>query len=422
MFRKIAPLAMGLTVLASATAVAQTGTPAPHHPQQAAASAALTLAAAQALAVQRNPELAAARREAEAAEGALLQAGARPNPALDMEMEDRRRDTRTTTIVLSQTLELGGKRAARMEAAQQALLIAQAQIDAKRVDIRASVATAFFAVLVAQDRVRLAEASLGLARQGTDVAGKRVTAGKVSPIEETRARVAEAGSRVELVQARGELQTAQHQLQTVLGLVTPVTRLDGDALALPPVMPADTLPARLQSAPALREAQLELRRLSALADLESARRTPDVTVSLGATRSAEVGRNQMIVGISVPLPVFDTNRGNLQEALRRRDKAEELLRATDLRLRGEAAIARERQIAATAEVKALTDDVLPGAQLAFDAASKGYELGKFGYLDVLDAQRTLQQARAQYLRALAEAHRAAADIDRLLGSADNATP
>ena len=60
-------------------------------------------------------------------------------------------------------------------------------------------------------------------------------------------------------------------------------------------------------------------------------------------------------------------------------------------------------------------DVLPGATEALVAATRGFELGKFSFLETLDAQRTLFQARAQYLRALAEAHGAAADIDRLIG-------
>ncbi len=60
-------------------------------------------------------------------------------------------------------------------------------------------------------------------------------------------------------------------------------------------------------------------------------------------------------------------------------------------------------------------EILPGAQSAYDATTKGYELGKFNFLEVLDAQRTFFQARAQYLRALAETHRSAAEIDRIVG-------
>lgn len=406
---KAAPLAVALVALIGSV----TGLQAQPLPP------ALTLSAAQEVALRLNPDLAASRREAEAAEGAVIQAGARPNPVLGMDLEDQRSSTRTTTFALSQTIELGGKRSARVTAAEKALQLARAQIDSRQVEVRASVTAAFFSALVAQDRVRLAEASLDIARQGTDATGKRVTAGKVSPVEETRARVAEAATRVELAQARSDLQTALLQLQAAIGATYSIDSLDGDALSLPGALSSDALLARVHDAPAVVESRLELQRLNAVAQVESARRTPDVTVSLGSKRAAELGRNQLVLGVSVPLPLFDTNRGNLLEALRRRDKAEDLLRATEQRVRAEASIARERQVTAAAEVRVMSSEVIPNAQFAFDAASKGYELGKFGYLEVLDAQRTLQQARAQYLRALADAHRAAAEIDRLLGSPDN---
>ncbi|MCH2221506.1 MAG: TolC family protein, partial [Dechloromonas sp.] len=56
---------------------------------------------------------------------------------------------------------------------------------------------------------------------------------------------------------------------------------------------------------------------------------------------------------------------------------------------------------------------------AYEAASKGFELGKFSFLEVLDAQRTFFQARAQYLRSVSDAHRTAAELERILGSVDS---
>ena len=76
--------------------------------------------------------------------------------------------------------------------------------------------------------------------------------------------------------------------------------------------------------------------------------------------------------------------------------------------------AYERLRAARNEVETLQQDVLPGAQNAYDVAIRGFELGKFNFLDVLDAQRTLFQAKSQNLRSVAEAHRAGAEIDLLL--------
>ena len=119
----------------------------------------------------------------------------------------------------------------------------------------------------------------------------------------------------------------------------------------------------------------------------------------------------------MPLPIFDSNRGNVREALQREDKARDEAAALAMRLRAEALSARQRLDAARVEAETMVREVLPGAQSAFDATLRGFELGKFSFLEALDAQRTLFQARAQYLKALGDAHRAAAEIDRLIGGA-----
>jgi cobalt-zinc-cadmium efflux system outer membrane protein len=66
-------------------------------------------------------------------------------------------------------------------------------------------------------------------------------------------------------------------------------------------------------------------------------------------------------------------------------------------------------------LQSLQSTVLPIAQRAYESAGKGFEAGKFGFLDVIDAQRVLVQARARYLSTLSSAYQAATAIDRLLG-------
>ncbi|HEY0846093.1 MAG TPA: TolC family protein [Noviherbaspirillum sp.] len=382
----------------------------------------LTLSTALRMAMDANSELSAARYELQAVEATVLQAGALPNPALEMSVEDRRRETRETTFLLNQPIELGGKRSARLTAAERGKDAAAAEFQAKRAEVRAAVIAAFFDVLVAQERMRLAEESAKLAQRGTDAAARRVTAGKVSPVEETKARVAESSVRLELSQARMELAAARKRLASTWGNPAPqFERADGRLDALPELPAMKDLSGRVASAPAMLRARSELDRRQALAQLESSRRIPDVTVSLGVKRSEELGRNQAIVGVSIPLPLFDTNRGNVLEALRRTDKARDELSATEIRLDGEIAQAYERLNIAREEAEALQKEILPGAQSAYEAATKGFEYGKFNFLDVLDAQRTLLQAQSQYLRTLSEAHRAAADIDRILGESLSAT-
>lgn len=374
----------------------------------------LSLSAAIELALARHPQLAATRSEILAAEAAELQASVRPNPVLESEIEDTRRDARSTTVLLTQPIELGGKREARMEAARRAGAVARSQYALARSQLRADVTAAFVNTLIARERLHAAEASLDLARRATDAATKRVTAGKVSPIDETKAKVAEANVRVEHIRAAGELRAAAQLLQTIIGVPQPLQSVDGH-IALPFVPSEAALRERLVGAPALQQAELEIERLGALAQLERARRIPDVMVGVGARRSEELGRTQAVLTLSVPLPVFDTNRGAELEAIRRQDKARHEAHAAALRLQTEVTQAYEQLRGAVAEAQALQQEVLPGAQVAYDAAAKGFELGKFGFLDVLDAQRTLLEARDRHLRAVAQAHRATTDIDRLLG-------
>ena len=384
-------------------------------PQTAAEPLSLTKAIE--LALEGNPEVAAATRQFEATEGQVLQGRARPNPELAYSLEDARSKTRTQSWQLNLPVELGGKRAARTKAAEKTREQAQAQLSELQATVRANVAAAYFDVLTAQERLVLARDSAALAKSSTDTVSKRVAAGKVSPVEESKDRVAEAGVRVELAQAASEQRNALSRLFALLGRIdAPYTVLEGKAENLPSVPSLADLQPLISSAPGVVLARIEVDRRKALTDLEQSKRVPDVTVSVGMQRSNETQRNVLLFGVSLPLPVFDRNQGNLLEALKLEDKARDELQAATVRLHSEVAQARERLSTITAEVQSLQQEVLPGAKSAYDAATIGFENGKFNFLEVLDAQRTYFTAKSQYLKALGEAHRAAADIDRLLGA------
>jgi cobalt-zinc-cadmium efflux system outer membrane protein len=377
----------------------------------------LSLAKAIELALEGNPEVAAAKRQWEATEGQVLQGRSRPNPELAYSLEDTRSKTRTQSWQLNLPVELGGKRAARTKAAEKTREQAQAQLAELQATVRANVAAAYFDVLTAQERLVLARDSAALAKSSTDTVSKRVAAGKVSPVEESKARVAEAGVRVELAQAASEQRNALSRLFALLGRIdAPYTVLEGKAENLPSVPSLADLQPLISSAPGVVLARIEVDRRKALTALEQSKRVPDVSVSLGMQPSNETQRNVLLFGVSVPLPIFDRNQGNLLEALKLEDKARDELQAASVRLHSEVAQGQERLSTITAEVQSLQQDVLPGAKSAYDAATIGFENGKFNFLEVLDAQRTYFTAKSQYLKALGEAHRAAADIDRLLGA------
>jgi cobalt-zinc-cadmium efflux system outer membrane protein len=127
------------------------------------------------------------------------------------------------------------------------------------------------------------------------------------------------------------------------------------------------------------------------------------------------GINQALLGLSMPIPIFDRNQGNLQEAVSREYKAQDELTLLQNQLETQLATHYEQLIATKSMAKAYEIEILPGAQSAFDAATKGFQAGKFDFLDVLDAQRTLFQAKNQHIQALLSAHQAVAEIERILG-------
>ena len=381
----------------------------------------LTLKAALALARAQNSELAAFGREVGAADAAVLQSEVLPNPELSATWEEVGKPSRSTSLQISQLIELGGKRSARIRAAGLGKDAASAEFEAKRIDVLTRTAQAFIDVLAGQRRKQLSDQAVALAGQAAEAVGKRVTAGKVSPVEETKARLEAGAARIEAEQAGRELTSARKRLTAFWGNNMPrFTEAAGDLELLVIVPTLDQLTLRALSSPERIRSTTEVARRNALLDGERAKRIPDITLGAGVKRAQENRENLPLFTISIPLPFFDRNQGNVLQALRRVEKALDEQSATESRLDSELGQTYERLKAVEMEVKTLRDELLPGAKSAFDAATTGYQLGKFGFLDAIDAQRTLFQSNQQYVKALAEFHRAVAEIERLTGEPLNA--
>ena len=405
------PLALAAALLLFHSTL-QAQAPAPPPP----ADAGLTLAQALARAEAGNPQLAAARLELSANEGTVLQAGTLPNPAFNAELEDFRKSTRTTTATVSIPLELGGKRAARVTAAERGQALAGAELDNARATVRAAVIAAYFDLLVAQERVQVAASAEDIAARGTASAERRVQAGRISPVDATRAQVAQANATLAHSEARAALENARRQLALQWGAYTAdFARAGGAIEALPQRAPLDALLQRLDQSPAMRASQRALEHRRALVDIELSKATPDLSFTLGAKRDNDLGRTQAVVGLSVPLPLFDRNQGNVQEANQRALKAEDEHRGRQVALRHELRNAAAQLATARNTEQQLRQVVLPAAEQAQQAATRGFDAGKFSQLEVLDAQRTLLEARERLLDAQASGWQAASAIDRILG-------
>ena len=381
-----------------------------------AALPAVTLQTALAQAMERNSSLRAAQQAVAASEGAMIQSQARPNPELAFSQEDTRRATRSSSLQWNQPIEVGGKRAARMKVAEHGVELARAELDAARAALRADVRAAFVGLLAAQQRAQLNEKTLAIAAQARDAAAKRVIAGKAAPLEEAKAQVAESSAQLALTQAQSGLRVARQQLALLWGgSGMAVGEAMGDMVQLPQLPPQDQLLQKVEHSAQVIRAQQAYLQAKSTAELERAKRLPDPTVSVGIKRAEEAGRNQLLLGVSIPLPILDSNRGNQLQALRLADKAEDELQAARQQAQSQLLQNYEHLQTSRAQTVQLQSKVLPGAQSAYEVAAKGFSLGKFSYLDVLDAQRTLAEASGLYLDQLVATHRAAADITRQLG-------
>jgi cobalt-zinc-cadmium efflux system outer membrane protein len=158
----------------------------------------------------------------------------------------------------------------------------------------------------------------------------------------------------------------------------------------------------------------EDRRRAALR-LEKARGTPDITIGAGVRRFEQTDDAALVFGLGVPLPLFDRNQGSILAATAELGKARRQYEAAQVRIWAALSEAVSALAAAYDEVTILRNDVLPKAQRAFEAARQGYQQGKFDYLHLLDAQRTLFQTQAQYVNSTEVYHKAQADVQRLTG-------
>ncbi|WP_454827218.1 TolC family protein [Paraburkholderia xenovorans] len=419
-------LAAVLALAAVSTAFGQTAAPlapgssaAPSIGQAPAQEgAALPLDEALGIAAGNNPLLRGARADVDASGGAFMQAGARPNPQLSLLQEGFGGTERTSTALLNQTVELGGKRQARLDVASYGREVALASLDARAAALRSDVIAAFYGLLAAQRQLRVTQESADIAERSAELAEKRARAGKVSPVEATKARVAATGVQIELANAAARLTIAAEKLVNVTG--SPLVRgrpVSGDIESVPVVGSLAQLLPQLSDAPLARAAKAETLRANAAISVERAKRIPDVTFSVGMKRvvTGGVPGNQAVVGVSIPLPLFDSNKGALLESVHKAGKASAGFDSETARLQLELTQAYANYERSSLEARRLKADVLPAAREALDAMSRGYELGKFGFLDVLDAQRTLFQGQSQYVQALTDAHLAYADIGRLVG-------
>ncbi|OQB97183.1 MAG: Cobalt-zinc-cadmium resistance protein CzcC precursor [Verrucomicrobia bacterium ADurb.Bin122] len=390
----------------------------------------LSLRQALALALLRSPALAAVSYDVRLGEARLVQAGLRPNPEVSLEVENvlgtgdyQGMREAEFTLGLSQLVELGGKRAARIHEADRARELAAWDYEALRLDLVTQTAAAFLDVLGLQQQLLLDEDMLKLAETIAETVARRVEAAKALPVENAKAQLALASTRVERDQTQRALMAARLRLAAAWGSTAPqFTHVEGNLEQRPAVPRQELLLERLRQTPETARWAAEIAWREAGIRLENSKGRQDLTVSGGLRRFHGSDSNALTFGVSIPWPRYDRNQGGIREAKFQLAKAREEQRAADVRVTNEVAQAWQRLDAANALVSALKATVLPPAQQTFETTERFYREGRLSYLDVLDAQRTYFEVRAQYLRALRDYHEAVVSIERLIGEPLPAAP
>ncbi|MFG1420712.1 TolC family protein [Roseixanthobacter liquoris] len=392
-------------------------------PTFAAAPRPLTLAQALSSALAANPRLTVAERDIGMAGGRSMQAAALPNPNLSLEVDNafgsgsyQGLDLSEQTLQVSQLVELGGKREARIAAASAGVGVARWEREALRLQVLAETTAAFVAVLSAQRRLDILKGQADAIARWAPLLQNRVEAGASSPAEISRSKVAANLAQVELERAKAALVTARRELALLMGASEakfgPATgnlaRVD-----LPPAL--DRILKSAQENP-------QLTRFTALkaqrrAEMEGARAraVPDVTLGVGYRHYNETADSGMMFTLSVPLPVLDRNEGGIVEAgesLRRAEAEEAVARSA---LISQVGRAYDSLKASYDEVAILRGGGLLDARSAFEGIQSGYSEGRYTLLELLDAQSALTETALRELDALVSYHTALATLEGLTG-------
>ncbi|MCC6698275.1 MAG: TolC family protein [Candidatus Hydrogenedentes bacterium] len=347
------------------------------------------------------------------------------------------------TLSLSQIVELGGKRAKRVALATNEKDLVRWDYEGVRADVIAGTARAYIDVVAAQESLDLQNELVRLAEEVSQTVAARVEAGQVSPIQEGRAGVALSMVQLERDRAVRDLEIARVRLAAMWGSGAALfERAEGSLPDVAPVPPAEQILERVTANPDIARWTAEIAARDARHSLERSRRVPDPVLSLGlratglgdrggsriagdSERGFEAARTRtafdddwdtsLVAGLSFPLPIFDRNQGNIAEAAALASKASDERKAVEVTVRAALSEAVLAAAGACDEAVRLRDEVLSNASGILEKTRVGFEMGKFNYLDVLDAQRTLFEVRTDALDARRRYHLALVDIERLTG-------
>jgi cobalt-zinc-cadmium efflux system outer membrane protein len=380
----------------------------------------LTLADLIQLTLEWNPRLAQAALAVDAAKGRALQAGLYPNPTVkvsDEELGDRTGPGGILTAPLvSQEIvtanKLGLSRAAAVREVDQATLT----LLAERYSRFTAVRQGYFDVLTLQRRTAILDELVKLAEQTVAATEKLLEAKQVARLDLLQLEIELERFRAEREATKRELPAAFRRLAANVGVAgLPDAPIVG-SLELP-VPNYDLEKARLyllETHPDVRSARLGVQRAQLLLERAQVEAIPNVTVGASYIRQYENRSHDLGISVSVPVPVWNRNQGNIQAAQAQVGEAVQQVRRVENDLTERLATAFGAYASARQRAERYRTAILPKARETYQLSLKAYQGGQFEYLRVLQAQRSVAEANLEYVRSLSELWRSASEIAGLL--------
>ncbi|MBO9517482.1 MAG: TolC family protein [Porphyrobacter sp.] len=363
----------------------------------------------------QNPRAMGPRADVEAAEALIRQARLRPNPELSIEVENfagtgdySGLQSSEYTLSAGLPLELGGKRNARTGAAKADLAVAQLREQLAVADIGLMVRQRYVSAVAAQARVALAQDVYDRSRELARIANVLVEAGREPPLRALRAQS-------ELAEAEAELKAAQATAlaaRFALGALWSDQSAPTPTNAFPKLRPPYELLSSYEGLD-LKLASAERQAAEAGVARERSLGAPDLAVSAGVRRFHASNDQALVVGVAVPLPLWNQNQGNISaaQARVRSASAREAVAAADYSQT--VSEARAEYLAAEAKADTLEAESLPQAEEALRLAEIGYREGKLELIELLAAGDARDGVRRALIDAREAQGRSAALLIRL---------
>jgi outer membrane protein, heavy metal efflux system len=385
--------------------------------QTPVANGPLTYEQALDLATSRNLAVAAARRARAIREGALKTAGLRPNPSASFEVS---RDTPHEVFVFDLPVELGGKRGRRLDLAKEELTLADVEVQTEMRAVRRELRQAFYSVIAADERIRLADSLVDVARRVRDVAQAMFETGAAPRLDVLQADLGVARAETDVDLARGTRTFEQARLNAVLDFPPQqATVLAGSlndgladltyerALAIATASNVDLIALDRQIA-------VEERRVAVL----RAERAPTPTFSVsGLFNNPGEFTAGAGAGVSVELPLFSRNQGQIAESLATTAQLRARREATRRTIENTIAGIVARIDAERRQLEAFERRLVPTATDLQALAEESYRAGRTSVLGLLDSQRSLRELRRDALQAALDLQLSLAELEEILGTA-----